>query len=783
MSWLTVRFRGWVSGLPALAVLLAFFAGEARGQDAEALIEEAKKADDGGDAKEIAKKLVPLLKKASKELLEEIPLKLGEDYKTAKLSLDWESAGKVARITSILALAGSEAKNVLFFANCRMVIWQDLFDLAGSVTMDVEEKVEEAHKLAKMWEPMWEDLFKAVMSAHGQAEAKGDTATMKQYLEQLEIMARAGKEAIGKEDMYNSYEKFKEALEKWKDLSPEQRDLKKLGEAGYERAKHRYEDKEFSPAESILETNAIPKFKKLGDDRGVCKSLLLLAKVKVALKKAHEVEEILEKAYKLADEMGDEGFKKEIDEYRAELKSQNVDTTKNPFSEPDSLYDEVRIALKPKYGQARESRPLPQSFDNHHFWRPVDLETGLDKDNKPKNNKKLPFPQPLQYFLIWNQKDVKIAKDESGTGGRIFKPGKFKATRERVTLQYWNPEKDKIVPMMYEFLAIENAKCSIAGSERTFPSNPNYLGLRLHSNTYRIGKIGKHPLAVYDDNTNAIFYDQGTRETGNDVNDHKFFGCDTIVAGAGRSAVATLYGGIIQTPDGKYYYIKEADIGGTYLKVQEYKGPTGKVVLKFNGAPKVTPLHFIIGCPVGGERLGFINLGGSRGSVDVPAGSYFFKYAMLCKGSDPNRADRVEVYPGSYPKKIVVEEGKTRVIEFGGPYEVKMNVNVSGDKAELQTYTLEVFGAKGEEYRRFWAKPFCPDFKVKDANGVLVKKGRLRAFTEQDELEPVGKGIGLLETAKHVLFDVIPARHKSPLKAEFYTRHPLLGNIETKGWR
>jgi hypothetical protein len=691
----------------------------------------------------------------------------------------------VARITSILALAGQENKNVLFFANCRMVIWQDMFDLAGSVTMDIEEKVEEATKLAKIWEPMWEDLFKAVMSAHGQAEAKGDTATMKQYLEQLEIMAKAAKAGLGKDDLLQQYEKFKEALEKWKDLTPEQRELKKQAEAGYERAKQRYEDKELAPAESILETNAIPKFEKLGDDRGVCKCLLLMAKVKVALKKAHEVEALLERAEKLAKKNGDQGFIDEIIKYRSELKEQKVDTTKNPFTTKENLGDEVKVVLKPKYGQARESRPLPQSLDNHHFWRAVDLQTGLDKDNKPQNIYKMPFPQPSQFFLIWDQKDVKIATDEKGAGSAPFKFGKFSPEKARVTLQYWNNDKNKNIPLMYEFLAIENAKCSIAGSERVFPPNPNYLGLRIHSNTYRTGKLGKHPLAVYDDNTNAIFYDQGTREKGDLTNDHKFFGCDTIVAGAGRSAVATLYGGIIQTPDGKYHYIAEADIGGTYMNVHEYKGPTGKVQVKFNGAPRVLPFHFVIGCPVGGERLGFINLGGTKVPVDVPAGSYFFKYAMLVKGNDPNKGDRVEVFPGTYNEnnKILVEEGKTTEIEFGGPYKVSMNVNVDGVEGELQTYTLQVFGAKGEEYRRFWDKPFCPSYKVKDANGVVVDSGRLRAFTEQDELTPIGKGIGLLETAKHVFFKVTAARHKAPLKAEFQDRHVLLGNIETEGWK
>ncbi|MHC4597856.1 MAG: hypothetical protein ACYS47_02510, partial [Planctomycetota bacterium] len=315
--------------------------------------------------------------------------------------------------------------------------------------------------------------------------------------------------------------------------------------------------------------------------------------------------------------------------------------------------------------------------------------------------------------------------------------------------------------------------------ERTFPVNPNYLAVRLHSDTYRTGKIGGQRLLVCDDNTNAMFVDQGTSEKGDNVNDHFYQGCDTFVVGSGRSAATTLYGGIIPVK-GKYFFLAEADKGGMYIKVREYKGPTGKVVLNFRGAPRVTPLHFVVGTPVGAKRLGFINLGNAKGPVDVPAGSYFLKWGLLCRGNDPNKGDRVEVWPGTFPK-FKVEEGKTVTLEFGGPFDVQIPVKISGDVAELQTYELKVFGAKGEEYRRFWNKPFLADYKVKGKKGMTVKSGKLRAFTEQDELTPLGKGIGLLLFAKHVIFKG-KAGVTPPLKAEFYVKHPLLGTFKTKGY-
>ncbi|MHC4777248.1 MAG: hypothetical protein ACYTFG_01585 [Planctomycetota bacterium] len=783
---MSFRKRGTGSGLilPLVTIGLLFvgLAAPVHAGDAQGLYDALeKKAGEGEDVPALAKGFVATVKGASKEAKENIKDLLQEKYNLAKMTLEDTEITRIAKMTSILVLAGKEAGETGVYGNARMVLWQELFDTAGSATMDTEEKIAEGAILAKNWQHIWEDLFLTVMREHGVMEAKGDEASMKQYMDQLEIMAKGWKSAHEKDDLLKKYEGFKEALEKWKKLSPEDRDVKKRAESGFKRAEERLKHNELQPAKSIIESVVIPNYEKIKDLRGLMKTYMLKAKVHKALKENWLIGECVEKAIEYADQVKDVGFKSEAQNFLDTLKKEGIDTTKNPFTQPGNLEKEVTIKLKPAYGQVRESRPLPQCFDNHYFWRAVDLETGNDDKGKPKSIKQLPFPGPMTFWLHWKGgSEIQIADDEAGKRARTFKVGKFSPVKETVNIAYWDGVKNKNVNRPYKLMVVEaNAKVTIAGSTRELPPNPNYLGIRLHSDTYRQGKIDGQRLILCDDNTNAMFTDQGTVEAGNAYNDHKFFGCDTIVTGSGRGASTTLFGGLIPVK-GNYWFVKAADKGGMTMVVRKYKGPTGKIQLKFNGAPRITPLHFIVGTATGADRLGFINIGGSKGPVSVPAGAYWFKWGLLCRGSDPNKGDRVEIWKGTYPK-FKVEEGKTVTLEFGGPFDIQVPVHVTPDLAELQTYNLKIFGAKGEEYRRFWNKPFTADFKIKGAKGKTVKAGKLRAFTDQDELTPLGKGIGLLEFAKHVLFKG-KAGVTLPLKAEFSVKHPLMGAFKTKGW-
>ncbi|MHC4597945.1 MAG: hypothetical protein ACYS47_02965, partial [Planctomycetota bacterium] len=459
MSSSSKRTGGWVFFVIAmgigvgLAPIDAAWAG-----DVDKLYEALEKAAaESGDVPALAKKFVPTVKGATKEAKEGLPEKLTEEYNLAEMTLEEDKMAMLARMTCLVYLAAKEVGDSGLYGAARMLLWQKLFDTAGSPTMDMDDKVEEGGKLAKNWSSIWEDLFLTVMKEHGVMEAKGDTASMKQYMDQMEIMAKGWQKATGKDDLLKKFEDFKEALEKWKKLSPEERSVKKDAEAAYQRADERLKHKELHPAQSILETAAIPKFEKIKDLRGLMKCWFLLAKVFEAMKQFWKIEECVEKAKEYAAQVKDVGFTSECDSYLKTLKDKGVDTTKNPFTMPGNLADPVKIKLKPAYGQVRESRPLPQALENHYFWRPVDLETGTDDEGKPKYAKKLPFPGPSIYWLIWKGgADLKLAEDEKGTRGRNFKVGKFTPSKETVNILYWDADKNKNVIRPYKLLAIEN---------------------------------------------------------------------------------------------------------------------------------------------------------------------------------------------------------------------------------------------------------------------------------------------------------------------------------------
>jgi hypothetical protein len=335
------------------------------------------------------------------------------------------------------------------------------------------------------------------------------------------------------------------------------------------------------------------------------------------------------------------------------------------------------------------------------------------------------------------------------------------------------------VGIRHSLLAAEYATVRICGNERTFPSNPQRLNLRLRANAHRKGKLGGKTVRLCDDNANGAFNDAGTAEKDGIANDLRFSGSDSIVVGTGAKAYSTLFGSLVRIGD-THYLLARTPKSGTAMAARPYTGPLGKIRVRYTGAP-LTPLHLVVGTDTGGGRLGFINLGGERGPVEVPPGAYFLKWGLLCLGPDPNRKARVEIWKGKYPS-FVVEEGRTTDLKLGGPFHIHVSVPVSGDTAELRMHGLEIHGAGGEEYRRFWPEPFLASFRIKDTVGRKVHEGVLRKHDGQTVLPP-DVGVKALEFARSVSFDLPKKGAKGPLEAEFKGRNPFLGSFETAGWR
>jgi hypothetical protein len=167
--------------------------------------------------------LTPFVKSATAKTIETLQERLEERYRIASLAFDSVKAEKTAHLVCVLVLAGKRAGREDLFERCRGILWADLSDIAGAVTMSLYDKVKQARMKAVMWKPLWRGLFKAVMQAHGRAEGEGNKDAMKLRLEELQIMALAWLFAFKEKDLVEDYVKFKQALEKWKKLEPDRR--------------------------------------------------------------------------------------------------------------------------------------------------------------------------------------------------------------------------------------------------------------------------------------------------------------------------------------------------------------------------------------------------------------------------------------------------------------------------------------------------------------------------------------------------------------------------------
>jgi len=381
-----------ILGVAALGTILALFWAAPAGLEAgeeEALLQALDKAAQSGKPfKEMTAEAKPAVQAAQKPGHDAALAKLKDEYSSAKSMLEEKTIASAALRISILAQAATELGNTALFGDCRLIPWQELFDLSESSALDRAQQVEAATKLAKLWQPLWDNLFDEVLRQHRAAETRGDAAGMKTCITQMELLAEAAQKAFSREDMALKAKSFKEALEKFKSLPPEQREVKQEADEALQRARHKFEAKEFQPAKDVLDNKAIPLFEKLKDKRGLAQCYLLHAEIREGEKAYGEILDWLEKAKTFAAESADMALINEIAEYEKKLrereKAGELELTKNPFVVEKNFGPEEVIKLSPQYGPVKDSRPLPQTFDNPYFWRPVDLEMNkMDEKGKP----------------------------------------------------------------------------------------------------------------------------------------------------------------------------------------------------------------------------------------------------------------------------------------------------------------------------------------------------------------------------------------------------------------
>jgi hypothetical protein len=258
----------------------------------------------GGSFDKQVERALPAVKAADEKALDQAREKLAEIYVRDREEGRGEDGTKTAHWICILAVAAKQAGKRKTHGECRLILWQEVCDLAASVLPNEEE----AATLARDWEPLWEDLFLAVMADFSTHEGKGDEEGKARCLDQLALIAEAEKRAFNREDLEKKLTLFKEELRKVETLTPDQKKTKKAAESSLALAKARIEEKSFGLARDTLTQNAIPFFEKIGDRRGLMRAHFLRARAFEGLGEHGSIREDLDKALAMAAEMGDEGF-------------------------------------------------------------------------------------------------------------------------------------------------------------------------------------------------------------------------------------------------------------------------------------------------------------------------------------------------------------------------------------------------------------------------------------------------------------------------------------------
>ncbi len=766
----------------AAAVVLSAAAGTACATPEE-LVEKLKAL--GQDAvkkdEDKIKEAQDLITKDADSMEKAVEL-LKEKYNEGKTFFEEEKKTANAQALAVFGMAALKAGKTTVFGIIRVIFWTDVFDLARNDVIPPEEKKKISVDLVKIWKLMVDDLFFEIQRQHGKHETEGNQEEMDRDLAQMELIAAAVDEAFSRKDLAENVESFKKALQELKELKPEDREKAKKGDDALKRAQHKYEGQEWVPARDVFKL-AYDTFKELGLKRKLMIAAYWLAVVHEKTKEFWEIKGYLEEALKLAEELGDAGKVKEMKEYQEALKLREkggeFTLVKSPLADPANFGKPEPVAkLTTRWGSPVPT-PDPHRFDDIYFWKNLYLSDG-EYQGKPADKLKLPFPG----ILYWIKKGDQIifATNDEGKGGKPVRLG-LKPAKQSVTCDYYH--KGDSLKIRYDFEACFYRQVRVCERTIQYPIDNINFNVRIRSDTCRSCSFKGLDLVLSDDNSNGTFNDFGTEENPSAEHkfDLKFEGSDGLFVGKGSSGYATMLGTLARF--GNAYYDLEFNESATEVTFREYKGPMGKVVVDFKGNPRAVVKHFIVGQKVGETKIFFLNLGESKGPVDVPVGAYFFKYALISSTPDPEKGLRVEVHKGGFPG-FQVDENKTVTLEFGAPFkfEYPLAFDANTGDGSIQTYNMTVTGSKGEIYKRHWPKVFAPDYMIKDSTGKLVLKGRMRCFEETDDLEPKTVGADILYMQPiPVKFKAKAGVHAPPFKVLISENSPLFGALRDPDYK
>lgn len=156
--------------------------------------------------------------------------------------------------------------------------------------------------------------------------------------------------------------------------------------------------------------------------------------------------------------------------------------------------------------------------------------------------------------------------------------------------------------------------------------------------------------------------------------------------------------------------------GGNNVSVEPVSFKTGTIQLKGKGTK---PDVFILKGSGGVLGDTYIDIaGGSK--VEVPVGRWDLYFGLVKEGKKMQVMKAV-ILPSENSPAYVVKEGENLEVAFGAPYAFDFEVSNDGDTATVKGMSVQVIGAGGEAYDRFYGVVPQPEASVR-------KKGSKRAF-------------------------------------------------------
>ncbi|MFT7075414.1 MAG: hypothetical protein ACJA0P_001418 [Planctomycetota bacterium] len=161
---------------------------------------------------------------------------------------------------------------------------------------------------------------------------------------------------------------------------------------------------------------------------------------------------------------------------------------------------------------------------------------------------------------------------------------------------------------------------------------------------------------------------------------------------------------------------------------------TGTIQLKSKG---VKPDFLIL--KGNGGILGetYIDISGGK-KVEVPIGRWDLFYGLLRKGKKMQMV-KAMILPSDNTPAYTVTEGETTIVTLGAPFTFDFEVSRDGDKATFKGMSLQVRGAGGEAYDRFYGAVPSPEASIrKTGSKRSYASEKARPGLSQDDIAKYG---------------------------------------------